>query len=151
MVATAKDIMALHRYFMWGGEMAGHYRTLRDEARSDQERVDANFLRPYMPYWFATTYILIEGWKRLQLEDVTVDALLSKQEYVKLVKRYRHGVFHFHPEYYDPKFREMWDRGHESADWVLDVWNAFDRFFRAWFEAQRQAGVLPPLSLSSPP
>ena len=47
-----------------------------------------------MSLWYGGLYVVIEGWKELGLSDPHVDDLLRSSN-VELLKRYRHGTFHF--------------------------------------------------------
>jgi len=130
-------MLALHRYFFWTGTMRSRFAEARAEAQAKSEEADkdAHFLVPYLPYHLAGMYTLIEGWKRLDLHDAEVDALLDA-EHLKLLEAFRHGVYHFHPEYYDEKFRGFWSRGQDAVDWSTKLFVAFDQFFRKWFTEQ---------------
>src|SRR5258708_4696671 len=102
-MATNTEVLSLHRYFGWAGHM--RYRLfdrLRETAGNEQNYVAAHFVEPYLPYWCAGMYTLVEGWKRLGLQDPRVDDLLDA-DHLKVLESFRHGVYHFHPEYYDQK------------------------------------------------
>jgi hypothetical protein len=127
-----KEILSLHRYFFWAGCMRGQFSERLRAAKNEQDRINAHFLEPYLPCWYAGMYTLVDGWKRLQLADSGVDALLDAKR-LALLERFRHGVYHFHPEYYDEKFRGFWAQGREIQNWVDELFRAFDAFFRGWF------------------
>ena len=106
-------------------------------ATDDEQRRDAQFVAPYLPYWCAGMYVLVEGRRRLGLSDPTIDQLLDPHR-VRLLKEFRNGVFHFHPEYYDPKFHGFWAQGVEIHAWLDRLWIAFDAFFRQWMPKKLQ-------------
>jgi hypothetical protein len=49
----------------------------------------------------AGLFVVSEGWKDLKLSDTEVDALL-KSPHLEKLKRFRHGVYHYQPDYFDP-------------------------------------------------
>ena len=89
----------------------------------------------YSSYWFAALYVLIEGWKKLGLNDIKIDTLL-KSEYCDLLRRYRNGVFHYQEDYFDRRFKEFYDEGDDIADWVNEVHEEFSRYFLEWFKSR---------------
>lgn len=82
----------------------------------------------YMSYWYASLYVVIEGWKALGLSDNVIDGLLDSPN-VKLLKRYRNGVFHFQRKYHDPRFYEFITQGHDEVTWVRSLNEQFGRYF----------------------
>ena len=46
--------------------------------------------------FFATMYVVIEGWQQLKLQDVEIDRILQEnQEGVALLRRARNAIYHF--------------------------------------------------------
>jgi hypothetical protein len=48
----------------------------------------------FMFYWYSGLYVVIEGYQELKLHGEKIDALLQSPN-VDLLKRLRHGTFHF--------------------------------------------------------
>jgi len=71
-------------------------------------------------------------------DGVNLDTLLQDSEMVALLERYRHGVFHFHPEYVDDRFLGFLMKGAESARWARDLNREFGRFFLGFLEERKQ-------------
>jgi hypothetical protein len=129
MMAKPKEILALHRYFFWARTMRGRFGEERGKARTDEELKNAHFLAPYLPYYLAGMYTLVEGWRRLKLRDAEVDALLLDAGRLKVLEAFRHGVYHFHPE-------SSVVSGHRVRmlpSGRSGLFAAFDKFFRRWF------------------
>jgi hypothetical protein len=143
---TDEEVFALHRYFRWADVMRATYEETVVAARSteggrkplaagqdfDESRVrmmERAFGMPYMSYYHGGLYAVIEGWRRLALSDPTIDQLLKSPNVAKL-ESYRHGAFHFHPEYFDKKFLGLF-HSDEGMDWVRSLRNAFHTWFRA--------------------
>jgi hypothetical protein len=57
MSASHGDIAALHRYFLWADVMRVRF---HEQLKSSPEWKDA-MMYPYMSYWYAGTFALIEG------------------------------------------------------------------------------------------
>ena len=58
--------------------------------------------------------MVIEGWQELGLADPAVDRLLMSPK-VDLLRRYRDGVFHFQPDYFDSRFMDFIRQGQDAA------------------------------------
>ncbi len=101
---------------------------------NDQFEIES---RLYMSYWYGGLYVVIEGWKRLKLVDVAVDQLLESRN-VGLLKRYRHGVFHFQPKYNDKKFLDFIVEGENCVEWIRQLNQEFGRFFLQWFNSNKK-------------
>ena len=82
----------------------------------------------YMSLWYATFYVLIEGWQELGLSDKKIDELL-KSKNVDLLRRYRNGVFHFQKEYIDKRFTKLMIDGQDIARWIRELRDEFSRWF----------------------
>ena len=128
--AGTPPIMALHRYWIYSNRMRECFEA---ELEKDQQKItnlrDANpakamgaaaafLIGPgvFMSYWYGSLYVVIEGWRQLQLNDPKIDSLLSSPN-VRLLKKYRDGIFHFQRNYFDDRFGNFI----KSADSVLWV------------------------------
>jgi hypothetical protein len=81
-------------------------------------------------------YVVIEGWRALKLRDPTIDDLLGSPN-VGLLKRYRHGVFHYQRKYYDERFLGLIVDGQDVVTWVRALNREFGRFFLEWAARDR--------------
>ena len=120
-------LISLHRYYIWANKIRTHF----DELLSEQEPrragwdIEANL---YMSYWYAGLFVVIEGWRKLQLRDSAIDPLLTSQN-VDLLKRYRNGVFHFQSDYHDERFLGFIRDGQDAVAWVRALNQEFGRYF----------------------
>jgi len=119
-----KEVLALHRYFLWAAQMREHFYQLTPDVSSS---TDVMFRTPYMSYWYGGTYVIIEGWRELGLADEEIDRLLESP-YVDSLKRYRNGSFHFQRKYMDDRFVGF-VTGDGSAEWIFKLTQAFSRWF----------------------
>jgi hypothetical protein len=147
MSITHRDVHTLHRYFLWADRMRVHfYATLAaDRAQSSagvpQEPTSDVFLHPYMSYWYAGTYVLIEGWRELELRDEKIDALL-RAPHVDLLRRYRNGAFHFQADYFDSRLLGFIGSD-DSPRWIFDLREAFSQWFLDYFAWLKADGRIP--------
>ena len=145
MSATLEQITALHRYFLWADRMRLHSEEVaatrhpHATAGPPSPVHDEFFAHAYRSYWYAGTYVVIEGWRCLLLSDTEIDRLLDSP-YVEALKRYRHGVFHFQRKYFDTRFLEFTSAGGESAAWIRQVGEAFRRWFWGYIKELESEG-----------
>lgn len=137
-MATDNELHTLHRYFIWMDRMRVHFDEVIQKTgnhfRSDQgAQIDA-FL--YMSYWYAGMYVVIEGWRELQLSDKKIDHLLSSSDHVELLRRYRNGAFHFQKTYFDNKFTDLWS-SKEIVAWLRELNVSFSEFFLRWSRSRK--------------
>ncbi len=134
MSVTHKEIMALHRYFLWANQMRVHFHQV---LQAGEPKPEEAMMHPYMSYWYSGAYAVIEGWRELKLSNPQIDGLLQSPN-VKLLKRYRNGAFHFQREYFDPRFLQFMG-GERSAEWISQLWGAFSEWFLEYFRARESA------------
>ena len=92
--------------------------------RKEDREVDA---RLYMSQWYGNLYVVVEGWRDLDLTDPDIDKLLESSN-VDLLRRFRNGVFHFQRDYYDKRFVEFLTDGEDVVGWVRDLNGHLGRF-----------------------
>jgi hypothetical protein len=81
-----------------------------------------------LSYWYASLYVVIEGWRDLKLEDQDVARLLASP-HVETLRRYRNGAFHFQTSLTDPRFVEFHEiGGAEITKWMAEVRSHISRF-----------------------
>lgn len=132
-MAEKKAIYTLHRYYIWANQMRVHFDDLlpRNTA-SEIGKGEEIELMLYMSYWYAGLYVVIEGWKALKLSDQAIDTLLQSGN-VELLKRYRHGTFHFQKTYYDARFSDLMMKGQNVAQWIRSLNSELGRWFLSQF------------------
>jgi hypothetical protein len=87
----------------------------------------ADDLGLFMPNWYGGLYVVIEGYRELRLSDANIDRLLESKN-VSLLKRYRHGIFHFQRNYFDRRFVDLL-QAEDVVPWVRGLNSEFGRFF----------------------
>jgi hypothetical protein len=125
-------IFSLHRYFMWAITMRDHYektgQTL-SPTLSFFENEGANEAFMYLSYWYAGMYVVSEGWQELELPEAEIDTLL-KSPHLQVLRRFRHGVYHYQG------LMEAFTLGRDFDDWVESLALALARYFDGWIRCQ---------------
>ncbi len=139
--ATRETIFTLHRYFL----CANGLRVKFEESFQDVKKpIDKAYLADdgfrFMLMWYAMLYVLIEGWRKLQLADGAVTPLLRQRKCVDLLRECRHSVFHFSPDYFDDRFVALVGAGPEIVTWIRDLNSAFGAYFLKFFADEKTKG-----------
>lgn len=136
------EIFNLYKYFIWSDKMRAAYDNLIQRSAEEIFSSRAKFeieTNLYLSYWLASLYVVIEGWKELRLRDNRIDALLNPSN-VKLLRRYRNGVFHFQKDYFDERFMGFLRDGINRIEWIRGLHKEFERYFFKW--ADEHSGFL---------
>jgi len=78
--------------------------------------------------WYSLLYVVIEGYKQLNLNDNKIDQLLAEGKYVDLLRRFRNSVFHFQEEPLSSKTLDFLE-AEASEVWIRKLNSAFKTFF----------------------
>ena len=132
--------VALHRYFIWANKMRTDFDVLLAKRKNIKVPESLTLIEDnmYMSYWYAGLYVVIEGWRKLKLEDTAIDNLLSREGYVELLRRYRNGVFHYQKDYFDSRFADVWSQNKDVVTWVRELNGQFGRYFLQWHAKYNQ-------------
>jgi len=133
--------LSLQRYFMWCLAMREHYHKTGHRFSPTPgffEKPAANEAFMYVSYYYAGLYVVCEGWQELKLSDPEIDALLTSP-HLNVLKRFRHGVYHFQADYFDRRFMNAFVLGEDFDKWVDALTVVFGRFLNAWAESQTAA------------
>lgn len=83
--------------------------------------------------WFASVWVVIEGWRENRMSDPVIDKLLNAYpDFCELLRRFRNGVYHYQPELFDQRLTALPRNGEESQFWVYALFYEFKRFFWEW-------------------
>ena len=98
--------------------------------QEDPNRVLELFAGPrgnFMYYWYGSLYVVVEGFRKLQLNDQSIDGLLGSPN-VNALRRCRNGAFHFRPTYFSSRSLKVIGSV-EFVRWVREVMTAFRSYF----------------------
>jgi hypothetical protein len=127
-----EELASLHRYYIWANRLRLAF---DDAARREYESGASDnhgdmLVRDsmvFLSHWYAALFVVIEGWGRLSLSDSKVGSLLSSPN-VGLLKEFRHGVSHFEPTYFSPRFIDFF-AAQGIVPWVRELNLAFGAYF----------------------
>jgi hypothetical protein len=126
----------LFRYFMAASlmsqEFEGHLKHDPNNSGLNEEDPMGIFLASKaglkMTLWYATLYVVIEGWKAAKLTDSEVDRLLASPN-TKLLKRLRDGVFHVQQDGWLPtKISDFFAPRNNTVEWARALTAELSRF-----------------------
>ena len=82
-----------------------------------------------MSVWYALLYVVIEGYRDLKQEFAPLDALLSQEQYVNLLRLFRNAIFHYQENPLDEKVIGFLEK-EDSEKWIRELNRQFQAFFR---------------------
>jgi hypothetical protein len=80
-----------------------------------------------MYYWYGSLYVVVEGFRDLQLNDRIVEGFLGSRN-VNVLRRCRNGAFHFKPTYFSARSLKPIETPDFLA-WVRELMTAFRGYF----------------------
>ena len=131
--------LAWARYLYWADLSLRHWDAYADSERLQDKWEDWWQFFALMSHWYASEYVVIEGWRDAGLHDPVVDhALDGWAGVVDNLRRYRNGVFHFQPSLIDAHFDPfLEDSG--SMFWAHYLHSEFLRYY--WSYVNRFPGT----------
>lgn len=102
-------------------------RFLRKNATLDI--IDDYFLLNVQCVFYALWYVVIEGYREINLPDSDIEKLLENEKAVELLRRFRNGIFHYQKNIDSPKVSEFLADG-ENIKWLGRLGKAFKAYFR---------------------
>lgn len=78
--------------------------------------------------YYALLYVVIEGYRDLNIEDNKINSLLKETEYIDALRVFRNGIFHYQKDPIPEKvlrFLELKD----SEIWIKEINKAFKSYF----------------------
>jgi hypothetical protein len=147
-------VMSLHRYWIYSNRMREYFESALTTSQQDFTSLakETNLAKAtlaattfsigpgiFMSYWYGSLYVVIEGWRQLRLTDPKIDPLLLSPN-VRLLKKYRDGVFHFQRNYFDDRFIGF-VKSEDSVDWVRTIHSELGEYFRREIPPPKGPGV----------
>lgn len=142
------ELLALHKYFLNADFLRDVFmrRIKRDQSPGDTDPITWMDDMIAMTLWYATVYVVIEGWRSTKLADAELDVLLADGHVDKL-RRFRNQVFHYQREYDNPRLLEFMgadDRdAHAATDWIKRTHTALGRAIQQAVEDRLGNRILP--------
>lgn len=129
-------VLAWARYLHWADLHRQHLDAWIEKPHDVDNKEDGwNFIA-LMSAWYASLWVVVEGWKELKLDDSSIDELLeAAPRYVELLRRYRNGVFHYQHRLIEPKLGDFLSEGESAVYWVHLLHEQFCRYYWALVES----------------
>jgi hypothetical protein len=135
---SISPVLALHRYFVAASRMQRHFESnlvpFEEPQSATQEDPNRRALEVFagprgnfMYYWYGSLYVVIEGFRSLNLKDQSIEALLGSPN-VNALRRCRNGAFHFRPSYFSARSLKAMSKP-DFVMWVREVMTAFRGYF----------------------
>lgn len=108
-------LLALHKYFLNADFLRDVFlrRIRRKQSPLAADPFTSMDDQIALSLWYAAVYVVIEGWRSVNLADAELDVLLADSHVDKL-RRFRNQVFHYQREYDNPRLLEF--LGSDDAD-----------------------------------
>jgi hypothetical protein len=125
--------LTLHRYYVWSTILHEHFEKVLAGFRERGEPFSMDTdegvrALAYMSYWYASLWVVVEGWQKLGLHDDEVDQLLDSPLTEKL-RLFRHWVLHYHEKYFNQPLVDPFIADRDAVEWVRSLSNALGRYF----------------------
>ncbi len=117
------QLAALHKYFLNADFLRAVFmrRIKREQSPAEMSFVESLDDTIAMSLWYATVYVVIEGWRETRVTDPELNVLLEDDR-VSDLRRFRNQIFHYQREYDNPKLLEFLgtDDGHAqlATEWI---------------------------------
>lgn len=142
MLQQDQNVAVWARYLSWSDV---HRRRFDDYIQEDGPNTGPDHVLRFFLHigqWYASLWVVVEGWQTLGFEDHLVSALLANPKgYSDLLRRCRNGVYHFQPDFIEPKMAAILSRP-ESIRWCHALHQEFNRWFWQYPEQLAPDAVL---------
>lgn len=86
----------------------------------------SSFMR--LSVWYSLLYVVIEGYRELQLDDPTVNHFLAQEAHVDSLRRFHNAMFHYQTDPFSDKLMAFLEV-HDATEWARGLNSAFKEFF----------------------
>jgi hypothetical protein len=133
---TQDQFLAWSRYLSWADlnwqRLDDYFRTEGDEHPPGST---GRFVT-HMSRWFASLWVVVEGWHALAMRDDVVTSLLRHPRgHSDLLRSCRNGVYHFAPDLIEPRTAELVAARRSALAWCHALQTEFLRVFWHYPEA----------------
>ena len=81
----------------------------------------------FMAHWYASLYVVVEGWQSLGFTDPVIDALIAS-EHTSRLRVHRNATCHFHKTLRVDKWNRF-EQEPGAVEWVRSLDREFGRYF----------------------
>jgi hypothetical protein len=137
MMELHEGFLAWGRYLSWVDMNRDRFvESLQTHDDAASENSTASYVASASHY-FASLWVAVEGYKELRLRDNFVDAILNNPPgYADLLRQCRNGVYHFNPQFIEPRFQALHERIQTTYPWAHALRGELIRVFWQFPEAE---------------
>jgi hypothetical protein len=117
---------ALHRYFLHAARNRDLF--LAEQSEPSPIIVHTTRSRAHLELWCASLFTVLEGWKKEKINYAPVTEMARDHRKIGLLKKYRNAVFHYSPDYDDPRFVAVSEEA-DFVEWANKLHKAISSFF----------------------
>jgi hypothetical protein len=129
-------LAALHKHWLTADSVDHHLRRsmeLPEEIPSGMSEEWAQLAAlmsgaSVMSVWYSLLFVVVEGYLELGCHDAQVDALLTNEENVNSLRRFRNATFHYQEDPLSPKLDDFLATK-DSSQWIHNLNRALKAFF----------------------
>lgn len=124
-----EQVMAWGRYLYWCDLHRQRFDAWMEEPHDvGQDAAGWHFIA-LIAQWYASLWVVVEGWVEAKFEDASIKDILSQSEYCDLLRRFRNGVYHFQPRIIESRLLGFLAEVERTVAWVELLHLEFLRFF----------------------
>jgi len=123
-------LMAWGRYLFWCDLHRRRFEAWLDEPRDLDTPADRWHSIALTSQWYASLWVVIDGWREAAFDDAIVDRLLAESgNKCDRLRRYRNGIYHYQPRLIEPRLVDFLAEADEIVPWTDILHREFLRFF----------------------
>jgi len=123
-------LMAWGRYLYWCDLHRRRFEAWIGEPHDLDTSADRWHFIALVSQWYASLWVVIEGWRVASFEDASIDRLLNESgEQCERLRRYRNGIYHYQPRLIEPRLIDFLTEADQTVPWVDSLHDEFLRFF----------------------
>lgn len=102
---------------------------IKDRIIAEMSEDDHNRLLGLLAHWIGALQVVVEGWEELNFSDSAIDSLLDNPDKRQILKRARHGAFHFQRSLRASQFRDFYSALDQVGPWAQELDLELGRYF----------------------
>ena len=114
-IERLEKVIAWGRYLHWCDLHRKRFQKWIEIPHDVSDAIDGWHFVALASQWYASLWVVIEGWAEAKLKDQAIDELLEKtKNNNSLLKRYRNGIYHFQPSLLEPRLVDFLKESEKS-------------------------------------
>lgn len=123
-------LLAWARYLFWCDLHRRRFEAWIEEPHDISKSADKWYFIALVSQWYASLWVVIEGWQKAAFDDAAIDRLLNGSgRFCERLRRYRNGIYHYQPRLLEPRLLNFLAEADETVPWVDTLHDEFLRFF----------------------